>query len=63
MWAICDNGLAKAYPQFPYPFDGISKLFGNGPELWIDLQRAYDLATVGEALADELARIPTLRVA
>jgi addiction module HigA family antidote len=41
----------------------LGKLFGNGPELWIDLQRAYDLATIEEELAEDLARIPTLSVA
>jgi plasmid maintenance system antidote protein VapI len=41
----------------------LGKLLGNGPELWIDLQRTYDLEVVEKELADDLARIPTLRVA
>ncbi|MGE4245837.1 MAG: HigA family addiction module antitoxin [Parvibaculaceae bacterium] len=41
----------------------LGKLFGNGPELWIDLQRAYDLAEAEVALAADLKRIPTLRAA
>ncbi|MBI1182119.1 MAG: HigA family addiction module antidote protein [Alphaproteobacteria bacterium] len=41
----------------------IGKLCGNGAAFWLRLQAAYDLATQGPALADEIARIPTLQVA
>jgi hypothetical protein len=37
----------------------IGKLLGNGPELWINLQRAYDLSIAERQLAHELKKIPT----
>jgi antitoxin HigA-1 len=36
---------------------------GNGPDLWISMQRAFDLHKAEAALARELAAIPTLKVA
>ena len=39
------------------------KLCGNGPELWINLQRAYDLAIAERELAGEIKKIPTLTAA
>jgi addiction module HigA family antidote len=39
----------------------LGKLLGNGPDLWIGLQRAYDLAMAERALAGKLKRIPTLK--
>jgi antitoxin HigA-1 len=41
----------------------LGKLLGNGPDLWINLQRAYDLATAERELAGEIKRIPTLTAA
>ena len=38
----------------------LGKLFGNAAEFWLNLQRDYDLRTVGQAMAEELAAIPTL---
>lgn len=38
----------------------LGRLCGNGPELWLNLQGKYDLATVSAAMADELERIPVL---
>jgi hypothetical protein len=35
----------------------------NDPELWIDLQRAYDLNAAERDLADEIAKIPSLTAA
>lgn len=37
----------------------LSRLFGNTPEFWLDLQRAYELAQTAkdEALAFDLERI------
>jgi addiction module HigA family antidote len=34
--------------------------FGNGPELWLNLQQAYDLWHAKRELADELKRIEPL---
>lgn len=36
------------------------KLFGNGPELWMELQTRYDLALAKAELGEALDRIPTL---
>lgn len=36
------------------------KLCGNGPDLWIDMQRAYDLRIAEREMADEIKKIPTL---
>ena len=38
----------------------LGRFFGNGPELWLNLQRNYDLRTLEVEMADELAAIPTL---
>lgn len=41
----------------------LGKLLGNGPDLWIGLQRAYDLADAERTLAGKLKKIPTLSAA
>jgi addiction module HigA family antidote len=41
----------------------LGKFCGNGLELWLNLQRAYDLWHAEREMADELARIPTHRAA
>lgn len=41
----------------------LGKLCGNGPELWQNMQAAYDLRLAREALGDDLDRIPTLQAA
>ena len=41
----------------------IGKLVGNGPNLWINLQKTYDLKIAQSAMAHEIDRIPTLREA
>jgi len=41
----------------------IGKLCGNGPDLWLRLQQAFDLARAEAAMTAELERIPTLSVA
>jgi len=41
----------------------LGKLLGNGPDLWINLQRAYDLAAAERQLAAEIKKIPTLTAA
>lgn len=55
--------LDEKKPVTPPTALRLGKLFGNGPELWIDLQRAYDLAEAKIALAADLKRIPTLKAA
>ncbi|MGF1550298.1 MAG: HigA family addiction module antitoxin [Sphingomonadaceae bacterium] len=41
----------------------IGKLCGNGPDLWINLQVRYDMKVAEREMAEELAKIPTLREA
>ena len=41
----------------------LGRLLGNGPEIWLRLQGAYDLAVQAEALAPELEQIRTLELA
>lgn len=41
----------------------LGKLCGNGPEIWLNMQGAYDLATQATLLASELERIEALRAA
>jgi len=41
----------------------LGKLCGNGPELWLNLQQAFDLEQESKRLAKEIGRIPTLRAA
>lgn len=55
--------LDERKPVTPPTALRLGKLFGNGPELWIDLQRTYDLAEAKIALAADLKRIPTLKAA
>ena len=38
----------------------LGKLCGNGPDLWINMQRAYDLRIAEKKLAKEIGKIPTL---
>ena len=37
----------------------LGKYCGNGPELWLNMQSAYDLWHARQALADALEEIPT----
>jgi len=41
----------------------LGKLFGNGPDLWLNLQSRYDIETLGEAMKKELAAIPRVKAA
>lgn len=41
----------------------LGKLCGNGPVLWLNLQRAYDLEHATPRMASELDAIPTLHAA
>ncbi len=38
----------------------LGKLFGNGPEIWLNLQARYDLAMAREKIGAGLEAIPTL---
>ncbi len=41
----------------------IGKLCGNGPDIWLTLQKRYDLQIAERELAEELERIPRLEAA
>ena len=41
----------------------LGKLCGNGPDLWLNLQRRYDLQRASRQLGAKINAIPTLKVA
>jgi antitoxin HigA-1 len=40
----------------------LGKLCGNGPDLWLNLQRRFDLQRAEQELGKQIAAIPTLSV-
>ena len=52
--------LNERQPVTPAMALRLGKLLGNGPDLWINMQKAYDLNAAERALRKELAAIPTL---
>lgn len=55
--------LDEKQPVTPGMALRFGKLLGNGADLWINLQRAYDLAVAERDLAPKLKKIPTLTAA
>jgi antitoxin HigA-1 len=55
--------LDEKQPVTPAMALRLGKLCGNGPDIWINLQRAYDLERVERQLAGALKKIPTLPAA
>ena len=55
--------LGEKQPVTPKMALRLGRLLGNGPDIWLRMQGAYDLATQAEAMAGELARIETLEAA
>lgn len=55
--------LEERQPVTPAMALRLGKLCGNGPTLWLNLQRDFDLKRAEEELADKLAEIPTLSAA
>jgi antitoxin HigA-1 len=41
----------------------LGKLCGNGPDLWLNLQKRYDLHRAQEELGEKIKTIPTFQVA
>ena len=41
----------------------LGKLFGNGPNLWINLQTQYDIMVAEKEIGKDLAHIETIRAA
>src|ERR1700745_26825 len=40
----------------------VGKLCGNGPDLWLNLKRRYDLHQAWQELGEKIKKIPTLEV-
>jgi antitoxin HigA-1 len=55
--------LAETLAVSPAMALRLGKFCGNGPELWLNMQMAYDLWSAERELAGELAKIPTRRAA
>lgn len=55
--------LNERQPVTPHMALRLGKLCGNGAEIWLRMQGAYDLATGATEIAAELGRIPTLAAA
>ena len=53
--------LQERRPITPAMALRIGKLCGNGPDLWINMQRSYDLEIAEKELKSEIAKIPTLQ--
>jgi addiction module HigA family antidote len=41
----------------------LGRFFGNGPELWLNMQSNYDLEILSHSMARELAHIPQMDAA
>lgn len=55
--------LAGSHAITPAMAVRLGKFCGNGPELWLRMQQAYDLWQAQEQLHDELPLIPTHQAA
>jgi addiction module HigA family antidote len=55
--------LEERQPVTPIMALRLGKLCGNGPELWLNLQKRYDLQRAEQQLGDKINAIPTLKVA
>lgn len=55
--------LDERQPVTPATALRLGKLFGNGPDLWLNLQKKYDLHKAQQAIGREVEDIETLRVA
>ena len=55
--------LEEKQPVTPMMALRLGKLCGNGPDLWLNLQKRYDLQRAEQALGEKINAIPTLEVA
>jgi addiction module HigA family antidote len=53
--------LSEKAPISPEMAIRLGKFCGNGPELWLRMQQAYDLWHAQRALKAEIARIPAAK--
>ena len=55
--------LEEKQPVTPVMALRLGKLCGNGPDLWLNLQKRYDLKRAEQELGEKIKAIPTLEVA
>ena len=55
--------LDEKQPVTPIMALRLGKLCGNGPDLWLNLQKRYDLERAEQELGEKIAAIPTLGAA
>jgi len=55
--------LGEKQPVTPQMALRLGRLLGNGPDIWLRLQGAYDLAIQAKAMGPELEQIRTLEMA
>jgi addiction module HigA family antidote len=55
--------LEEKQPVTPMMALRLGKLCGNGPDLWLNLQKRYDLQRAERQLGEKINTIPTLEVA
>ena len=55
--------LEEKQPVTPVMALRLGKLCGNGPNLWLNLQKRYDLQRAEQELGRKIKAIPTLKVA
>ncbi|HEX9465656.1 MAG TPA: HigA family addiction module antitoxin [Alphaproteobacteria bacterium] len=53
--------LAETAPVTPEMAVRLGKFVGDGPDVWIRMQAAHDVAKASLAMADQVKRIPTVR--
>src|SRR5215467_5891213 len=54
--------LDEKQPVTPVMALRLGKLCGNGPDLWLNLQKRYDLQRAEQQLGEKIKAIPTLEV-
>jgi antitoxin HigA-1 len=55
--------LEERQPVTPAMALRLGKLCGNGPDLWLNLQKRYDLHLAQQKFGEQIRKIPTLEVA
>jgi addiction module HigA family antidote len=55
--------IAETVSMTPEMAVRVGKLCGNGPRVWLAMQQARDLWQAERAMAEAVARIPTMRAA
>src|ERR1700736_6313864 len=55
--------LEERQPVTPVMALRLGKLCGNGPDLWLHLQKRYDLQRADQQFGEKIKAIPTLQVA